>query len=688
MITEAAKKDTFDTLEPVKNEYEQSLGIANKLVRTAAANAGTTDTIGPQLPGATNILDTAPAKDIPQDIQSLPGVLQVFKDAKAKGSISETDYWGRTSAILKDIRSRYPVGYRDVIDAEASKILGGDPANKHIAGLLSDINSFITGGQQQTNHILNELSTSGFPGADVVYQKLRAGQVDVDYAVRFMAPFRERKYGLQMNDLDLDNAKKRGEANETWYRNNMRAHFQAATQDVLTAVNYNTGITDFQSLQQAVIDGYSGKRKYSEPQYEQLGNLALAYKAQAAAKMREKAAQLVSTGAISQDAANKEMDESLRVFDDMHKAFSNKDVGLAYDSIRYVQGVERAAKLNLVNSTIGPASVKWGAFRSIVGEGLAEKIGLEEAFQKLRPEFGAYLKEYKMDAMMPPDLRNVKQFNSAKDMFDDLGNRRDKSIPAVEIPKIVDGVLNIVDGPNGFVGKDTPDAVKEQIFKHYFSPANWGMLRNVAEDVFDPTKNNGRGAWIPGKQALFTRLTHPDVVSEVEKISQKNPEYRKMYDDFIKTTVEKDLLPNDIAKLKEMSIGGLSGEAWKIKYTSGTGQFEVIGQGGDSFMRRGRSTLTGNEGQVSDIIRRINSVTSSLKNVAEGSKQDVDAYVLRILLDATGTGTVNAEGKVTGFDVNKIEGMPKNLVQAVINSRDKALEEAKKLKETQKKYRP
>lgn len=691
LVSEAAKQDTINKLQPIKDEEEAKLALANQLVRTAAVKTGTMTDAGENVnwpsPKSTDILGNFPGDQYPEDIKNIGGVLKLFQDAKKNGAITETDYWGRTSQVLSDIRSRYPSGFRDVIDEEARKVLGGDPANKHIQSLIQSINSFQTGKDQQTNHILNELSKSGYPGSEEAYAKLRSGEWDVDKAVAFMAPFNQRKYKLEMDDLTLKNLEAQGKANKEFYKINANDHASGAVQDVLHSVTYLPGITNPTTMNQIIIDGFSGRKKYTPEQYEAMGNLALAYKAQAASMIDRKFAEIIKTGGMTNEEAKQIKESSLSVFDEMHKDFSDGKVGLAYEGIRRVQALARQANANMIDDPrIGPNVLKWKALRDTVGDPIAEKAALADVLIGMREGFRTHLEDVRSDLISNSDVRTTDGF---KAYTESLNKKKTLPDAADQIPKSMDRVLSIINGTNGeasFVNPLTDDDTKERIFNNFFSPKNMGALKNIEAGYWSESKNK----WISGSQEVFNRLSSPDVVAEVNRLSNlRGGHIMRQYEDYMKTTLQNDLLAKDLAYLKDTTLIG-PGESkigWKVSYNDSTHQFGVMINGRD-ILKEGIGKIQGPQRAMAERFVRINMGMRSLANVAEGTGQDVEAYALPVLLGMTGTGQVNdrwysfTKGATEGFDVTKIEGIPGDIVRAVVKSR----EDAEKLKAQRKQY--
>lgn len=80
--------------------------------------------------------------------------LGTLKTARANGQLSETGYWARVDAKLSDIRSRYPIAYRDDIDNASAAILGQNAANALLRSRTADINAALSAQNAQNKAIM------------------------------------------------------------------------------------------------------------------------------------------------------------------------------------------------------------------------------------------------------------------------------------------------------------------------------------------------------------------------------------------------------------------------------------------------------------------------------------------------------------------------------------------------------
>lgn len=95
--------------------------------------------------------------NVPEGLRRDLKSLQDFQSARAKGTFTSTGFYGWVDKQLSDIRSRWPVAYRDYIDAQAESILGVNSANAHMRGLVQDINSYVTAQNEESKELRAQL---------------------------------------------------------------------------------------------------------------------------------------------------------------------------------------------------------------------------------------------------------------------------------------------------------------------------------------------------------------------------------------------------------------------------------------------------------------------------------------------------------------------------------------------------
>lgn len=700
-IEDVAKKDTRDTLEPMRDQFAQDLTTADRLVRYAAnlqpqqgesvADLGSV----PQ-----NILDVQ-QNNVPGDIKKLPQTLETFASARASGKLTQTDFEGRTAAVLKDIRAKYPSAYRDVIDAEASKVLGGNPANSYIRSILGDINSFITNSQADRNRILTQLEHEGvkFPGGAAMANGFRNGTVTPDMATKFMAENLSSKYRMDQEHakLTLGNQQRDTMIKQAEISANEMANLKA--QETIRGIIFNAGVPEWQQLKEAAVKGNVGDAQLTSDQWNILGRHAEAYLQTYERSVEEEFAKNENgnsvNGLLTVEKANKIKYEGGQIFRAMREAFDKKDSGLAWRSLARIRALEDDSKERFISKKgIGETSLisKWT--RDYLGDATANRLLLNNYATKLGKQYELYVEQAQNDLMTPDQAGATKEFPTMKAAVDAMLTNKARLQPDYDyqFPKTFRRLQDIIHGPDGMTDPKTPDGAKEQIFKRTFSPENYGLLRQIAPDQYQI--KNGKRVLVPGSQNVFTGLTDPEVVAEAIKQGNKNPQAKANYIDFIETTADQDVLKPDVARLRQVPLSQIKDVyGFELQYNKGTGEFMVTDPKGSNLLRdlSRRFTRTDREGisiglnkaaaaNIEDSVVRVNTVLSALRNLGPIARQDGDGelYALETLFRSTGIGELIPNAKTvndtTGFDILSIPGLPTEITQPIKKKREEELE--------------
>lgn len=165
----SATQDYFEakTEEAVRGERDiqtRKLESALSVVSGAPNESLTTTTQSPMGGGLPS--------NIGKDLEGM----EVFKNARASGAISNTEYLRRVNVRLSDIRSQAPVSMWDAIDKKASSILGTNPANAQLASMTADLNDFIRAANSNKDRVENKLIdeyAKGNKAAGAILQQYR-----------------------------------------------------------------------------------------------------------------------------------------------------------------------------------------------------------------------------------------------------------------------------------------------------------------------------------------------------------------------------------------------------------------------------------------------------------------------------------------------------------------------------------
>lgn len=702
-LTDQAKRETQSKFEALRDDRTSELESADRLIRYAAnsakpegggGNPDQPDGGGGPAPAQDILANSNTGPNIPSDATAALKGLSALKDARANGRLTATDYDGRAASLLKDIRAKYPDGsIRDTIDAEASKVFGGDPANKKIQSLTEAINSYMTNTQSMRTHVFNELTTKGggFEGAQAAIHNFMNGG-SIDDAMGWLTPNLRRQNQRAEAEADLKLRQSQGTATKEWYTLNMREGASALLQETIHSIKWNSGVRSWDDMNKMVQDAYSGKGpQLTAEQWVQMGQLPLAYKQRYLERLQQENSKTVNgfsyNGQVDPSEISKTMENNSKVFDTLHEAFASKDVGLAALALQRVSALDSQASLNLrKDADVGGTILGLKAWQSAVGDKIVEQTNLQDVYAKIHGPFKKFLDGVRNDATID-DPKWTPEFKTLKDAKEALfrSAHPDKDL---QIPATFNRLVDMVDSPKeGMV--NLPPQTQSKVFNFFFDPKNTGALSDIK---FDGRTEKGRTS---GLQSLFARFANPDVVEIAKK---QGPQGLANYLDFMNTTWETNLFKPEIAKFKGIMDAGsdtlpgvdkaLTSNLYSFEWDTQSHGLKLMDKRSPTtdYMRRGAASPDSPLGRAQDLVSRLNTGFRALANVAEATNQDADHYILDHLQHAMGETRVDADGKVTGFDITKIKGIPSDIIKAVTTAREAEQEAAKKTKATSSKY--
>lgn len=714
-LEEGAKTDTRNALEPLRDEYTAQLTQANDSIKYAGAGQPQPEQVGTQstartTPDSLNILP--PQTNQPEDIKNLSSNLDVLKNARASGKLTETDYYARATTMLKDIRAKYPAAYRDNIDAEASKVMGVNPANALVRSLIGDINSYNTSEQHEINATLDILRKSGYPRSEVAYQNVLSRKWSVVDAKNYLAPFQQREYQRGQwregaSDTQLGHAVQvltaKANANET---------ANSVIADVLHGTTYLAGNKTWAQLNDTAIQMLSGKIKFTSDDAIKQAQLMDAYIAMAGKKIDDEFNKVGSggysySGILQQEEVKKIKEASLARLKDARDLFFAGKGDLATAAMVETKARVDDAKYSAVtNKDTGPAATMVAAIRELAGDTIATDVSLNNYRTKLNATWNSLLADHQQ-RMASSDPRIQTTFKSAVDQAVGLlGPGEDKFV----FPKVWRRLQDYVDGDDFSIANKgrIKTEVREQMVKNVFGPGNAGFINALAPDTVVQTAD-GKYVTKTGAHTAFQGFTSPKVLDSIAELSSQ---HKAWYIDWVVTTAERDLLNKDVGKLREVPLSQLK-EIYglELNYNNKTHELELQDQNGSNLLRQdGRASLTGGKSftleqtrggiqraiksglsqsqylNIQDSLNRVNKVVSSLHNVGETLRNDGERFSLETLLDATGRGDLADNAKTvndtTGFDILSIKGLPTELTTPVRQAREKELKRREDIKKS------
>lgn len=659
-----ASDEVHNRVDAERDAYTAALDAGNAAVRLGGLTGVAGKTTVNQQAADQQPLDLAPSEaSMPPGLKNLPNQLSAMSGARANGRISETDYYGRLAALTKDIRSRYPEGYRDWIDSQVQKITGVDPANAYIKSILGDINSFMTTGQKEREHILGMARKGveeGFSNADKWYGALSAGNADPN---EFMGWYlSQSKY---KNDharikaaMDINNTTREGIIQDYTDAFNTKA------------VGDISGFLDTLSSKAATLgttkDQY-GNMVIDPTKAEQYGQMILDQKEAARIALRKYLVTPDEKGMrpadiMKPDEVNKLIDGHLSIFDSLAKRATDGQTGMTGTYARLFKGIQDRNDLNLFrDKNMGWLAQQMDLLNRRMGPEDATKLmknWLEDT--KMTPAMNTYYSTQELERRFPKDPLNPPSLNQQIEKAKSDG---------IAAPKYFDKLLDVIHAPHGLLDpKSTPEE-KTNIALMLSNPDNFGLFRKIAPDYTD-----SQGRQRPGLYAVYQNFTSPDVVKAMKG---QGDQIFKNYQNFIETSFGKDLFPKEVMNLNTLSSQPNMHIAWDQEQH----KFDLVITDNGKVIDTQAQTSTnlyyskhGNapsltirtplipEGSLKEArqsIYNLNRGLQGVSNIAKVAGTDVDAYLLQTLGDL-------------GVDLSRIsnpEALPDKILSAIVAAR-------------------
>lgn len=675
-------KDVRDIIEPERDSYTKALEAGRNIASHmyAAGNPATaTDASGidPITGNPTDVhtrpLDILSSHDapVPADIKKLPAQLENLTNARNANKITETDYHGRMSMLAKDIRSRYPVGYRDYIDNEISKVTGVDPANAYIHGLVRDINSFMGGSggteDKETEKWLAWAKTGnhmGIPGMDKMYQRLRNKEIGPDQFASFAADQMREVYRIETEGKAVKHATDLGAAGKDEARRAAGVIADSTSQQYLNNILHLEGMETPKKLNDIIIAGLTGKTVLNAQQYEQLANGVRGYQRAISADIDADFAKRGLTRVVDKEELNKIKAATLEPWIAMEQAFRDNNSGLAFQSARAIAASKRDEESALWNDKdVGRFIRLQSAFKGLGLEDYTKDFFIHGLKEKYGEKWQMKIDSMKMELAAPPDVRVPKTFDSLYGAVKDV-EKNEKAL-GVKVPETYQQLFSMIDGKKGLTDPNTPAEVKRAIIHNFFNPENRKLMAELTPDAYD-----SKGNRIPGKQALWQRMAKEDVVAEVAKMDAKSKE---QYVDMMRTWYNYDIFKMEVDALKNPNfMTQLTGKyemAWDNEAHIFT--INIGGQKAVNLMSTaGWASIPGVHpemvGTVSRTINRLNDGIKHMSNLSKLTPADPNAFVLQLLRNE-------------GVDMTNVKGLPEAMAEAIRQAnKDKAEEEKEK----------
>lgn len=512
----------------------------------------------------------SPDNTLPAPLKELPKTLSILDGARANGHLSETAYLGRLTALAKDLRSQYPIGYRDYIDSQISKITGVDPANAYMKSLVGDINANLTNQQAEKNKIsakiLENIGSDPINGRDM-YIGFNNGTKTKEQALDFIGrneaidvTYRRKTQEFQAGEQDrtLDKVKAKQTFQE-WASGSVNSWIKGDLEKKGMSV---------QAIERLITDPNASKTITPE-RWVDLATDVRQQMVTAASKLREEftfSGLNPKTGEVRHNSYSKIlgedgpkiMENAIEPYTRILEAIEKKDTGLLFTTQRMVE----AANTDMAAKLFKDPSMKFffGTMDAIRKHGGGDSAvtqffarGLEGGFGT---DWGNYLKVSKAELATPPRTpgETVKQINNVSQFITETQNKENRlGIKTPESYKEVFSLVYAQDSRPSLLNPSTSPAQKEAIVQNFFSDKTKGFLNKIQADTVDD-----KGRKLDGRETMFRLFTSSRVVDQISQMSEPT---KKAYYDWVQTSYE-DVFKQGILDLAnqprfgESSAGG------------------------------------------------------------------------------------------------------------------------------------
>lgn len=637
VVKSMISEDVRQSAEAQRDKYTEELDVANRAVRSnpqLAANDTPANTPSGEPKESLAATTTAELKDVPRDLKNFPQAVAQLHAARGTGKISETDYDARLTSMVKDIRSKYPMGYYDYIDRQVQQITGKIPANAYIQSVMGDINSFIANANQARNHLGNLLDTmthEGIPHADVWATSVRNGG-DLAEARKFIVEANTFKYKQATAAANLASVKDNQEATSI-------AAAQLVTDKAgrLVAEQYDAV---FKLISPDAIDE-KGNIKFKgdelESTTEKLRQHEVASRKTAIALVNSpiKEAGGKTMMQIDSAKANKIVEDVTGFNKWAIENWTNEKSGMVGYMARLIKEMQNRSDVAIYKDPdLGKLLAEVGTFNRTAGTEAAAMFMREATMTKLPEAIQKYRQrqELMLGSSNPNDPVTMKQlFDQGRSFGVTSGNYYNDLLHVVDRlkdPKVGDGY-------------------KERVIRAIGDPKNAGFIAGLQKDSVDSQGRPRAGQW-----TAFDILSSADVTKEAYRLSQA-PGQQQLFIDY-RNWVEgtfKDLVGESVKDLNGIQDSSRFGVTWD----SENHKFNLVDRRGSSVSERASTQPYFDSAQRS--IRALNSGLENISRMADVTKQDVNEYLFNTM-------------RILGLNVDssKIQGLPDKMIQAIISA--------------------
>lgn len=643
------KQDVYNKVDAERDAFTGALNTVRDSVIPAPVQTGSGST-------ALSLTNPDPSATVPSAVSVGLNRVDAVQAALVNGKINDTYYTQRLNSIAKDMRTQYP-GYREYIDQRISEATGVNPANAYINNLMQDINRQSTKKDDErtkTETMLRGQVEQGAPNSDQALRNFQTGVWNADQAQQYVYETNKNMYTIKQQDAQRANAKGTKDEIASQRTDDFTREIGATVSNNFSMISGTAGTDNPQGILNLVQQAATNPGAANDQAMESLATKLAAQKALLSTQLKSRSNQLVNghsyASDIGADKADNVIKSQLSVYDTVIDAIKNKDYGTAFSNMNQARAILDDTKTNVLKDpNVGSFVAKSKVFSDTMGPNWTGLVVNEGLRKDMDQKFRALYNESSMDARLgqPDAAGNIVSLN---------GHIQEAKAKGVNSGKYYSGLVDLVDD---IKKTDAPMADKANIARYLYDPKNYSVLNNFKMDYTDPVTNKQ----VPGKYSVWTRLTNPDVSTEMAKMSKSDPQAGKMYQDWGITT-GRELIGEDVRTLNHFTGHDNLSFDWdtqnrqlvlrdggKVVPTSTTASPYGVGS-------TAPPTDKGYLFQVQKVLNRVNMGLSNLNSMNDAfNKGNTEEFLLNTL-------------QQYGLDINgNIGGLPKKIGDAIAASR-------------------
>lgn len=627
-VVKAKIEDTVNQgVDAMRNAYTNVLERVSGTPESERVSSDTT-TSG----SALNLLPSG-TQNVPEEISGVGNYAANLRNSFLSGKISKTHYEGTLARFAKSVRDRYP-GWRDYVDQEVAQAISANkPANQYIEGLIQDMNQRLGHQRTETDKMLQIVKENpGMPRAAELAQAVINGSLDRSefyrQFVNYKGPIDRAQNERIVLGLEADRAQ--GQSRDATQSAVGLASSIAGSH--LSATQTVNGVSTPGQIQAFITDVISGKKNPTSQEIDKWAQDVKLTKVNAITAINAEFDKVdpVTKKSLRQHIgateANRIINESTKIYDDISELVTNKEFGIAFSLGRINTSLLDSTKNKLfTHPTIGHFVQKLS---------IVSGMGPEVAERFIRHSLAAdpRLNETLNDVFLVDAISaasgDKRSFLQIIDQANARGVRSGNY--NARVLRLVDRVVDPTEHP------DIKANLVEAAFKER------GLISRLPND--------------DAKYSFFTKVGSQEFATEVRKLSAlPNREgLWQQYKDWIENTGAKELIPTEIGNLRSIQnmrgvrVGWDNENDRLVIDTGSATRSGVLG-------RSTRDPAGPAEVRMAQRVEfRINRVLDAIKPIAKIEGTDVDSYLVGTLIGL-------------GLDPTKMDtsGLPEQIIQAI-----------------------